>query len=263
MVWENKVVWVTGASSGIGEAIASELLKEGAKVVISARRVELLNKIAAKAENASKVLIIPLDLKDHSKFEEYATRVVDHFDGIDVLINNGGISQRSEAMETSEATERLIMEIDFFGQVALAKAVIPYMRSQERGSIAVISSLSGKFGFYLRSSYAAAKHALHGYFESLRLEEEPNGINVIMICPGLIKTNISINALDARGISQNTMDQKQESGMDPKLCAVKILEAIESNKLEAIIGGRERWAVVLKRWFPKLFHRRIKGESPR
>lgn len=257
---KNKVVWITGATSGIGEALAYLFSTKGAKVVLSARRENELERVKANCTNPEAVLCLPLDLGDSSNFETLAQTVVDTFGRIDILVNNGGISQRSTVLETSEEVARRVMEINYFGNTALAKAVLKHMVAQKSGHLVPISSLTGKFGFFLRSSYAASKHALHGFYETLRLEEEKNNIHVTIICPGPIKTNISYSALDAKGNEMNKMDQGQEEGMPAEDCAKAIYKAIIKRKHEALVGGKELIGVYVKRFFPRLFFNLLKKQ---
>jgi dehydrogenase/reductase SDR family protein 7B len=146
--------------------------------------------------------------------------------------------------------------------VALAKAVLPFMIKQQSGHITVVSSIAGKFGFYLRSTYSATKHALHGYFESLRLEVEKNNIKVLLVCPGKIKTNISNNAILADGNKHAKMDESHANAMTAKECAKKILYAIEHNKQEILIGRKEVLTVYIKRFFPSLLYKILRKQSP-
>jgi short-subunit dehydrogenase len=207
-------------------------------------------------------LIVPFDLADTSRAGELVLQVINKFSSIDILINNGGQSQRSTVMETSTDTERRLFEINYFSAVNLSKAVLPFMLEKGKGKIVVVSSIAGKFGFYLRSSYSAAKHALHGYFESLRLEVEKQGVSVLMVCPGKIKTNVSINAILASGMSHNQMDESHETAMGPEACAQQILKGILSDKEEIFIGGKELLIVKIKRFLPSLFSKIIRKQSP-
>ncbi len=173
---------------------------------------------------------------------------------IDVLFNNGGISQRGHASETEESVDRKIMEVNYFGTIALTKAVLPIMRKQGSGHILVTSSLVGIFGFSLRSAYAASKHALHGFFESLRMEEKANNIKVTMICPGRIKTEISKSALTKDGKEYGALDPGQQNGMLVEDCAKQIVKATKRNGKEVVIGSlAERIGVLLNRFIPSLF----------
>lgn len=258
----SKVVWITGATSGIGEQLAYLYSSQGDQIIISARREEELNRVQKNCAHPSQVLVLPLDLTQPGNFLELAQSVMDTFGRIDILINNGGISQRSQVHETPLEIDRQVMEVNYFGNIALTKAILPYLRQQKSGIIVPISSLAGQFGFYLRSAYSASKHALHGFYETLRLEEFENNIQVTLICPALIRTNISLEALDANGKPTGKMDKNQETGMDPKLCAQKIIKAIQKKKLEALIGNGEQNTVRLKRWFPRLFFKIIKSKKP-
>lgn len=260
---QNKVIWITGASSGIGEALVYECAKQNAKIILSARRESELVRVAKAANlNSSNFLILPFDLSDTTQVKELAQQVVSTFGRIDILINNGGQSQRAEAIDTSTETERTLFEINFFSAVNLSKAVLLFMLKNKSGKIVVISSIAGKFGFYLRSSYSAAKHALHGYFESLRLEVEKKGVSVLLVCPGKVKTNVSLNAAVSGGNSHNKMDASHENAMSAQECAQQIIDGILNDKEEIFIGGKELLAVKVKRFFPKLFGKIIRKQSP-
>jgi dehydrogenase/reductase SDR family member 7B len=260
---KNKVVWITGASSGIGLALSELLYNEGAKLVISGRNENQLKQIKDKLTNKDNCLILPFDLKNIHEFKDLQKKVIDNFGRCDVLINNGGFSQRSKATDTPEELEREIMEIDYFAQVALSKSVLPNMVKNGGGKIVVISSIAGKFGFYLRSSYSAAKHALQGYFESLRLEEEENNISVLLVYPGKIKTNISVNAVLSDGKKHNSIDESFENCMSADECAKEIILAIKNNSEELLVGRKEILMVKFKNYLPFVFRkviRRIKRE---
>lgn len=259
--FKNKIVWVTGASSGIGIEMVRQLASRGAKVVLSSRNEEKLIEIQNSLEFPSNHLVLPLDLEDSIAFDILALKVNDHFGRIDFLFNNGGLSQRSNVRDTPIEVDRRIMEINYFGNIALTKAVLPFMERQKSGHIVVISSIAGKFGFFLRSAYSASKHALHGFYESVRLEEEQFGINVTIACPGKINTSISLNALSATGEKHGEMDHNQETGMSAQECVTILLKAVEKNKKEVLIGNKEIKAVTLKRFFPKLFWKVIKKQS--
>lgn len=263
MNFENKIVWITGASSGIGEALAIQLSQKGAQLILSSRRKDALETVQAKCKNPARVHIEPLDLTNISSFENITKTLIDKFGRIDVLINNGGISQRSTVAETPLEIDRKIMEVNYFGNIALTKAVLPYFTKQNKGCVVVISSLSGKFGFFLRSAYAASKHALVGFYESLRLEEEKNNLQVNLVFPGLIKTNISVNALNKDGNSSKEMDNNQAKGTTAEECAKQIIKGIEREQYDINAGGSELKALKLKRFFPKLFYKVIKKQSPK
>ena len=263
MEFKDKVIWITGASSGIGEALALAFAKKGARLILSARREQELQRVAKQtALPELDLMILPLDLADTRMASAWAAQVMNKFGRIDLLINNGGFSQRSAATATDEQVERQLMEVNYFSAVALSKAVLPYMLRQKSGHLVVLSSIAGKFGFYLRSSYSAAKHALHGYFESLRLETEKQGIKTLIVCPGKIKTEISLHAKQGDGASHNKMDESHVNAMSAEECAMQIIRAIEQEIEEVLIGGKELMAVSLKRFFPRLFARIIRKQNP-
>lgn len=257
----DKIVWITGASSGIGEEMARQAAEQGAKVILSARNENALQKVKDSLKNPESHFCLPLDLEKSSNFQELAQKVFDKYQRIDVLINNGGLSQRATAAETPIEIDRKIMEINYFGNIALTKAVLPYMIQQKSGHIIVISSIAGKFGFFLRSAYSASKHALHGFYESLLLEQEENNIHVTIACPGKINTDISLNALSADGKSHGVMDHNQATGMSAQKCVEKLFSAVAKKKKEVLIGNKEIKAVTLKRFFPKLFWKIIRKQS--
>ncbi|MCT4581645.1 MAG: SDR family oxidoreductase [Flavobacteriales bacterium] len=256
---KNKIIWITGATSGIGEELAVQLSREGAQLVLSARRVNELERVKQRCEG--KVYCLPLDLMQAETFESKVKAVEEYYGRIDMLINNGGISQRSLVSETPLALDRKIMEVNYFGNIALSKAVLPVFQKQKSGRFVVVSSLSGKFGFFLRSAYAASKHALVGFYESLRLEEEKNGVKVSLVFPGLIQTNISQNALSKDGKAHGALDNNQAKGISAEKCAQQIIKGIKKDQLEIFAGAGELKAVTIKRLFPKLFHKIIKKQS--
>lgn len=262
---KGKVVWITGASSGIGEALTYELVKKGARLVISSRRKEELEKVKGNCDSAaqSNIRILPLDLSEPSTLKLSVEAAVQTFGHIDILIHNGGISQRGFATDTNLDVDRKIMEVNYFGSIALTKYLIPYFQKQQGGYFVVISSLTGKFGTPWRSGYAASKHALHGFYDSLRAELWKQNISVTIIAPGFIQTSLSLTALTADGSPLNKMDAAQFKGMPVKRCAKKIIKAIERQKEEVYIGGREVLAVYVKRFFPKLFSRIIRKAKVR
>jgi dehydrogenase/reductase SDR family member 7B len=256
---EKKVVWITGASSGIGEALAYEFNKKGTHLILSARRTEELERVKNGCINSEEtVKILPLDLADTEAIPQKAAEALELFGSVDMLINNGGISQRAIAADASMETIRQVMEVNFFGTVALTKAVLPGMIEQKSGHIVVISSVMGKFGTQFRSAYAASKHALHGWFDSLRQEVYQHNIDVTIVCPGYVKTNVTVNALTADGQKFNKMGEGQEKAMSPEEFAQKLLPKLAKQKEEVYIGGTEVLAVYLKRWFPGLLNRLLR-----
>lgn len=255
---KNKIIWITGASSGIGEALCYKLNQAGAKLIISSRNNEGLYQVKSKCtKNQLDIHVLPLDLENITDLKDKAQAALNIFGRIDIIIHSGGVSQRSLAMDTALDVSQKIMNINFWGTVALTQAILPSMISNQLGHIVIISSLVGKFGTKFRSTYSASKHALHGYFDSLRSEIDPK-VRISIICPGFIKTNVTINALTANGTRQNTMDDAQANGMSADECAVQIIKAIQSEKEEVYIGGKEKYAVLFKRFLPGVFSKLVR-----
>lgn len=249
----NKVIWITGASSGIGEALVYAYSNAGAKLIISSRNRDELYRVKSACKSPVNIHVLPVDLENTALLPDKATEAIRIYGYIDMLINSGGISQRSLALETQLQTEQRLMNVNFWGTVALSKAVLPAMIAKGGGKIVCISSLVGKFGTRMRSAYSASKHALHGYFDSLRAEVFDKNIQITIVCPGFIKTNVSVNALTGNGTAQGTMDAGQASGMPADECAKQIVRAIQQNKEEVYIGGKEVKGVWFKRFFPLRF----------
>ncbi len=258
---KNKIAWIIGASSGIGAELCKQLSNQGATVILSARNIEKLNRIKLELKNADSHLVLAYDVEDTRNLKECVDKIISQYGRIDFLFLNAGISQRGVAGETEIEVDRKIMEVNYFGNIAVAKAVLPVFQNQKSGKIVVTSSIAGKFGFYLRSAYSASKHALHGFFESLALEEAKNNISVLMLVPGKINTEISKSALDSKGKKHNEMDHNQDTGMPVEKCVQKIIEGIEKEKVELLIGGKEIKVVWIKRFFPKLFRKIIKKQK--
>lgn len=256
--FNGKTVWLTGASSGIGKALAQELSKAGAKLIITSRKKDELEKVKSALAFPDNCLVLPGDLSDVDAVSELAEKVVSD-NKIDILFLNAGISQRSLAKNTDIDVDRKIMEINYFSSVALTKAVLPQMLERKSGQFAVISSVTGHIGAPFRSGYAASKHALHGFFESLWAENANDGIELSMISPGYIHTNISMNALTADGSPQNSMDENTGKGMEPAVVAVKILKGLSKQKKEIFIGGKEILGIYIKRYIPSLYYRIIRN----
>lgn len=256
MTLQKKVIWITGASSGIGEALAYEFNKMGALLILSARRIEELERVKEQCLfQEETVKLLPLDLTDGASIQAKAKEALTLFGGLDMLINNGGISQRAYAVDSKMETIRQVMEVNFFGSVALTKAVLPHMIKQKSGHIVVTSSVMGKLGTKYRSAYASSKHALHGWFDCLRQEVYEHNIDVTLVCPGFVKTNVTINALTAEGEKHNKMDEAQEKAMSAEEFARKLIPKLARKQEEVYIGGVELLAVYLKRLSPRLLNR--------
>ncbi|RKD12887.1 short-chain dehydrogenase [Pelobium manganitolerans] len=259
MDFKNKIVWITGASSGIGEALVYLLNEQGAKLIISSRRSGALYEVKQRCrKNPLDVHVLPLDLAQADTLTAKAENAWRIYGAIDILINAGGISQRGTVLETAATVEQQIMNVNFWGTVNLSKAILPKMLQRKQGNLVVISSVVGKFGTQFRSTYSASKHALHGYFDSLRCEVYDQGVSVNIICPGFVKTNVTINSLTAQGEKHNHMDEGQENGISATQCAHEILKSVAKNKEETLIGGKETYGVYLKRFFPGYFSKMIR-----
>jgi len=250
-----KIIWITGASSGIGEALAMLWSADGIVLILSGRDKIQLERVAGNCrKNGSEVHILPFDLTIESEIIETVTKVKSLVPKIDILVNNGGVGQRSLIVDTPSEVMRRIMETDFWGHATLTKLILPFIIQSGGAKIVVISSLSGLFGFPQRSIYCASKHALHGFFETLRLEHFRDNIKVTMVCPGRVKTNISLHALTAKGGEHGQMDKGQENGVSVEYCAKKIDTAVKKNKKQVIIGKKEVIMPYLKRFAPWLFY---------
>ena len=255
MQFEAKRVWITGASSGIGAALAQEMAAQGALVVLSARREDRLREVLSRCAFPDRHLIFPFDATAFETHEEAVRRVEELAGPIDVLVLNAGIGQRGEALETELEVERSIMDVNYTGTVSLAKWAGRRMRSRQSGSIVVISSVLGKLSIGGSSSYSASKHALHGYFDSLRAELYGDGVRVTMVCPGYINTDITLHALQSDGSAFGVIDHNHTFGMDADVCARKICLAVADGRDEISVGGREIWGITLARLFPGLARR--------
>ncbi len=255
MNFKGKTVWITGASSGIGRAVAIELSLKKLHLILSGRKKNILEEVAQTCQNnGSTTLVIPLDLGDENSIIKAANKVLETETKIDGLYHFGGISQRSFASETPLSVDRKIFEVNFFGTIALTKLVLPTMIANGGGQIGVTTSIVGKFGIPYRSSYSATKQALHGFFESLRAENVTNNIRISMIIPGRIKTNISVNAIDKDGKSHNKMDDGQDSGMEVEKAAKIIVRKLQKERKEILVGGSEIIMVHIRRFFPRLYY---------
>ncbi|MCK5731256.1 MAG: SDR family NAD(P)-dependent oxidoreductase [Draconibacterium sp.] len=255
MDFTNKTIWITGASSGIGRAMSHALSKENTNLILSDIDEKGLLKVAETCKkNNCTVQIVPIDLSNEKSVESAANQVLEKNLKIDSIYHFAGISQRSLVNETPLFIDRKIFEINFFGAVALTKAVLPGMIKNGGGQIAVTSSIVGKFGFPYRSSYSATKHALHGFFESLRAENKQNNIQVSIIIPGRVKTNISLNAINKDGKTHAKMDDGQDSGITAEKAAKTICKNLKRNKKEILVGGKELIMVHIRRFIPRLYY---------
>jgi len=254
---KGKIVWITGASSGIGRELSIAFAKEGAFPVLTARNLENLNNVKECCLRwTNKCWVLPADLSETKNLNDLVDKVLEKTDGrIDYFVNDAGVSQRSWAKETCIDIDRKIMELNFFSAITLTKIILPVMIKNKSGHIVVVSSISGKFGFPMRTAYTASKHALQGFFESLRTEIVKDNINVTIVSPGRIRTDISLHAITKDGSPYRKMNNGQANGMAPDLCADKIIRGIKRNKKEILVGRKELLMVYIHRFLPCLYYK--------
>lgn len=256
---EQKVVWITGASSGIGEALAQVFANLGAKVVLSARRSDELERVRQQLNHPEYHLCVPFDVTKADQAQQTVEQVIEKCQRIDYLINNAGLSQRALIADTSMDTERRIMEIDYFAQINLTKLALPYLEQRSSGHVVFISSVAGLLGTQYRASYSAAKGAIHMWANSLRAEYAEKGLNVSVVFPGFVKTNVSFNALNGAGQAQAHQDEAIENGLDADDFAQKVVKALLSNQEYIVVGGlKEKLGVAISRVSPKLMYKMIR-----
>jgi len=255
----NKVVVITGATSGIGKALALQIADKSVHLILAARRVNELNEVKdACILKGALCTSLFIDLSSPASIREFTQNVTGLVDRVDVLINNAGISQRSLAAETSIEVDRTIMEINFFGQVGLTKSLWTLLNRSAQANIVIISSVTGTFGFPLRSAYSASKHALEGFFESWLLETENPKIRFTTVSPGRIYTNISYSALKGDGTAHQQLDKGQAKGISAEVCAQKIIHGIARNRRKVYIAHQEMVLVILRKMIPPFFFGLVK-----
>ena len=256
MDYKDQLVWITGASSGIGEALAKAFSQRGARLVLTARRMEELERVRQECADPEKVWTYRLDMTDIDRMPALVEQIIGEAGPIDVLINNAGITSRGLVVDTALEVDRRVMEVNYFGPIALTKALLPHFLERKKGLIVAISSVVGKFGTPLRSSYSASKHAMQGFFDCLRGEVWPHHIRVVSVIPGYVSTEITVNGLRADGSKMGVMGDGQSKAMSAEEFTEKLLRALDSDKEEILIGGmREMMGVYLKRFFPRLLSR--------
>lgn len=256
--YREKVIWITGASSGIGEGLAYEFARQGARLVLSARRADVLETVRQKCANADQHFVLPMDMTDTDSLAGRVEAVLTQCGRIDVLINNAGVSQRSLVKDTDLSVDRRIMEVDFFGPVALTKAVLPHMLARGSGQLVVVSSVVGLVATPYRSAYAAAKHAIAGFYDALRAEVHDSGLRVSVIYPGFVRSNVSLSALTGSGDAHGQLDGKQATAMSADDFARQAVSALAREENRIIIAGKEKVAVWLGRLSPDLLARVIR-----
>ncbi|MBV2130061.1 SDR family oxidoreductase [Arsukibacterium indicum] len=260
----NKVIWITGASGGIGEAMARELAAAGARLILSARRQAELERVRASLANASSHLILPLDITDSQAITDAVATISEKIGGLDWLINNAGISQRALITDTSLETERKLFEVDYFGQINLTRQCLPLLLADGGGKAVFVSSVAGLVGTQYRGSYSAAKAALHLWANSLRAELFAQGLTVATVFPGFVKTDVSLNALTGDGLPLGEMDAAQANAMSAAQFAEQAVKALLKGKNYIVIGGtKERLAAWVSRLSPELLYKMIRKSKVR
>lgn len=248
----NKIVWITGASDGIGKELAIQLAQEGAEIILTARSIDKLNAVKDSLSGSGHI-VYPMDLLKVDMIHGGVKEVLTKVERVDILVNNAGISQRSLTTETSLEVDRKIMEIDHFAKVAMTKSILPHMVSRKEGMIITISSVAGKLGAPMRSAYSAAKHAIIGFMDALRAEIHADNIKIMVVTPGSVQTNVSKNALEGDGKKHNVTDPAIANGMPVEDCVKAIIKGIKNETPELLIArGKERFAVYARRYYPTM-----------
>ena len=258
MKLKGKVLWITGASSGIGEATAYLAAKKGTKLILSSNQPEEQEKVAIKCrEMGTEAVALFIDLGNAEKIPEVVQTALQHYGRVDILFNNGGLSQRAFMLDAPLELQRRLMEINYFGAIHLAKLVVPQMIENGGGQLVTTTSIAGKFGAKGRTAYCASKHALYGFFEAVHAEYVHKGIRVTFVCPGRVRTDISKHALTADGSPTGKMDAGLAGGIPVEKAAQQIIRAIEKEKKDVLIGGKELLMVYIKKFFPGLYYKMI------
>jgi dehydrogenase/reductase SDR family protein 7B len=250
--FNRKVVWITGASSGIGRALAFAFDRAGARLILSARDSQSLEPVRQACRAAADVRLLPFDLAALDTVPQHTEQALGLWGHVDYMVHNAGVALRERMVDTPLRLDQQVMATNYFGPVALTKALLPSMLQRQSGCFVVVSSLSGKYGVPQLSSYSASKHALHGSFECLRAEVHDRNIRVTIVIPGFVRTPIVQHALTGSGATYGKTMPVYERGMDPDICAARILRAVSRHREEALVGGWELSSLYLKRFFPTL-----------
>lgn len=236
MKLEGQAIWITGASSGVGEGMARVFHREGASLILSARRRGELERVAASCRGPGAIHVLPFDVADARAREAAVQEVLARHPRLDVLVNNAGIAQRAALKDTLPEVERRIMEVDFFAPVALAKLVLPRMIEQQSGRFVVTTSVAGKHAVPHHAAYCAAKHALHGYFDTLRVEHLHDNIHVTLLVLGGVRSEVFRHALAGDGSECGPSDWDSRNGMPAEDCAERVVDGMLANERELVIG---------------------------
>ncbi|MDR2123054.1 MAG: SDR family NAD(P)-dependent oxidoreductase [Flavobacteriaceae bacterium] len=258
--FQDKIVWIIGASSGIGEALVYNLNALGSKLIISSRKKEELNRVKEGASHPENIHVLTLDLLDFSLFKEKTREAFSIHERIDYVFLNGGTSSRGTVAEMKFEVQQKLMNLNYFSYVGLTKEILPFFKRQKEGAFVVTSSIMGKIGTPNRSAYAASKHALHGFFDCLRAEVASDNIKVILLVPGHVSTQISLHTLMPDGSPKMEKNRLHEKGLSKEKAAFQIIKAVKKNKKEVYIGkkyNQEHLSLYLFRFFPELLHKII------
>ncbi|MBU0763561.1 MAG: SDR family NAD(P)-dependent oxidoreductase, partial [Bacteroidetes bacterium] len=239
------------------------LSREGARIIISSDVPDELARVKDRCIDLdAECHILEFDLAKPEDVRKAAQTIIEKFGTVDIFFSNGGIGQRSLVTETPVEIDRKIMEINFFSGIIITKTLLPQMIKNGGGHIVATASIAGDFGFPLRSAYCSSKHAVYGFYETVRVELKDRNIHVTIVSPGSVQTSISVHALDKNGKQHGKMDKGQAEGISPERCAKKILKAVRKNKTIAYIGGKELFMVWLKRFFPRIFYKIVLKINP-
>ena len=257
--FQGKIAWITGASSGIGEALADVLAREGAHIILSGRRTEALDAVAARLETDT--LVLPFEATDYPSLSGVVEAAWEWKGRVDILVNNAGVSQRSLAVDTAPEVYRDLIDVDLIAPIWLTQLQLPKMVAAGGAHIVAISSVAGRCGVPLRTAYCAAKHGLIGYMDALRAEAETvHGIRVTNVLPGSVTTNVARNALTADGSKHSDSDAAIEGGDDPLDCAKAIVDAVANGERELVFAsGMELEATKLRHGDPDSFFQVVAG----
>ena len=252
--FHGQTVWITGASAGIGEALAREFSAQGARLVLSARRVDALEAVAraCKQDDGPDHLVLPLDLARSDTFAD-AVAQVEAWGGADVLVHNAGVGQRAPALSTTDDQERAIMEVNFFGPANLTRAILPGMIARGGGQLVVISSIAGRVAPAYRTAYAASKHAVMGWFEALRAEHADDNIHITVVMPSYVSTDFGRNAPATTEDEGRNLDT-DDGRLSPGWVAQRVVLATAWKQMEVIVAGKERLALLLRPFMPRVMH---------
>ncbi len=253
--FHGKIVWITGASAGIGAALAEAFAETGARLVLSARRTDALLDVAEQVRQPGgpEHIVLPLDLAAPDTFEA-AVQKVETLGGVDVLIHNAGVGQRASALGTTAAQERAIMEVNFFGPAQLTRTALPGMIARGGGQLVVISSIAGRVAPAYRTAYAASKHAVMGWFEALRAEHADDNIHITVVMPSYVSTDFGRHAPATSEGDGSNLDTK-DGRIAPEWVAQRVMVATAWKQMEVVIAGKERLALLLRPFMPRVMHR--------